>query len=112
MGNNQSNHFPHIPEKVTWSLNTIINGKSQTLLSDFFEGRGGCTQAIHIEASPPQTADLYLGNSSCRPRFNVNHMRVKSPGLANAWPLGRAELAKAPSPGLTRLANAPRLPGG
>ena len=27
-------------------LNTIINGKSQTLLSDFFfEGRGGCTQA-------------------------------------------------------------------
>ena len=44
-GNNQSNHFPHIPEKVTWSLNTIINGKSQTLLSDFFEGRGGCTQA-------------------------------------------------------------------
>ena len=46
MGNNQSNHFPHIPEKVTWSLNTIINGKSQTLLSDFFEVRGGCTQAI------------------------------------------------------------------
>ena len=45
MGNNQSNHFPHIPEKVTWSLNTIINGKSQTLLSDFFEDRGGCTQA-------------------------------------------------------------------
>ena len=45
MGNNQLNHFPHIPEKVTWSLNTIINGKSQTLLSDFFEGRGGCTQA-------------------------------------------------------------------
>ena len=44
-GNNQSNHFPHIPEKVTWSLNTIINGKSQTFLSDFFEGRGGCTQA-------------------------------------------------------------------
>ena len=35
-GNNQSNHFPHIPEKVTRSLNTIINGKSQTLLSDFF----------------------------------------------------------------------------
>ena len=26
-------------------LNTIINGKSQTLLSDFFEVRGGCTQA-------------------------------------------------------------------
>ena len=26
-------------------LNTIINDKSQTLLSDFFEGRGGCTQA-------------------------------------------------------------------
>ena len=46
-GNNQSNHFPHIPEKVTWSLNTIINGKSQTLLSDFFEGRGGCTQATY-----------------------------------------------------------------
>ena len=45
MGNNQSNHFPHIPEKVTWSLNTIINGKSQTLLSVFFEDRGGCTQA-------------------------------------------------------------------
>ena len=45
MGNNQSNHFPHIPEKVTWSLNTIINGKSQTLLSYCFEGRGGCTQA-------------------------------------------------------------------
>ena len=45
MGNNQSNHFPHIPENVTWSLNTIINGKSQMLLSDFFEGRGGCTQA-------------------------------------------------------------------
>ena len=47
MGNNQSNHFPHIPEKVTWSLNTIINGKSQTLLSDFFEERGGCTQAMN-----------------------------------------------------------------
>ena len=44
MGNNQSNHFPHIPEKVTWSLNTIINGKSQTLLSDFFF-RGGA--AVH-----------------------------------------------------------------
>ena len=43
-GNNQSNHFPHIPEKVTWSLNTIINGKSQTLLSDFFL-RGGA--AVH-----------------------------------------------------------------
>ena len=27
-------------------LNTIINGKSQTLLSDFFEDRGGCTQAM------------------------------------------------------------------
>ena len=27
-------------------LNKIINGKSQTLLSDFFEERGGCTQAI------------------------------------------------------------------
>ena len=48
MGTNQSNHFPHIPEKVTWSLNTIINGKSQTLLSDFFEVRGGCTQASHV----------------------------------------------------------------
>ena len=31
-------------------LNTIINGKSQTLLSDFFEERGGCTQArFHME---------------------------------------------------------------
>ena len=39
-GNNQSNHFPHIPEKVTWSLNTIINGKSQMLLSDYFLGEG------------------------------------------------------------------------
>ena len=29
-------------------LNTIINGKSQTLLSDFFEDRGGCTQATAI----------------------------------------------------------------
>ena len=43
MGNNQSNHSPHIPEKVTWSLNTIINDKSQTLLSDFL--RGGA--AVH-----------------------------------------------------------------
>ena len=51
MGTNQSNHFPHIPEKVTWSLNTIINGKSQTLLSDFFEVRGGCTQAKLLLAS-------------------------------------------------------------
>ena len=64
----------------------------------------------------PQTADLYLGNSPCRPRFKVNNVRVKSPGvppgLANARPPGRAKLAKAPPPGLTRLANAPRLPGG
>ena len=60
-----------------------------------------------IVTNPPQTADLYLGNSPCRPRFKVNHVRVKSPGV----PPGRAKLAKAP-PGLTRLANAPRLPGG
>ena len=35
-------------------LNTIINGKSQTLLSDFFfEGRGGCTQATRsLERNP------------------------------------------------------------
>ena len=43
-------------------------------------------------------------------------MRVKSPGvppgLANARSPGRAKLAKAPPPGLTMLANAPRLPGG
>ena len=31
-------------------LNTIINGKSQTLLSHFFEERGGCTQAIPSRA--------------------------------------------------------------
>ena len=64
----------------------------------------------------PQTADLYLGISPCRPRFKVNHMRVKSPGvplgLANARPSGRAKLAKAPPPELTRLANAPWLLGG
>ena len=35
-----------------------------------------------------------------------------SPGLANAWPLGRAKLANAPPPGQTRRANAPQLPGG
>ena len=33
----------------------IINGKSQTLLSDFFEDRGGCTQA---SAPPPGTKHL------------------------------------------------------
>ena len=54
MGNNQSNHFPHIPEKVTWSLNTIINGKSQTLLSDFFEVRGGCIEINRISTQPGQ----------------------------------------------------------
>ena len=59
MGNNQSNHFPHIPENVTWSLNTIINGKSQTLLSDFFfEGRGGCTQATRSRDRDVLTRDL------------------------------------------------------
>ena len=34
-----------------------------------------------------------------------------TPRLANARPLGRAKLAKAPPPGLTERANAPQLPG-
>ena len=32
-------------------------------------------------------------------------------GLANVRPSGSAKFANAPSPGLTRLANAPQLPG-
>ena len=43
-------------------------------------------------------------------------MRVKSSGmargLANARPLGSAKFANAPTPGLTRQAKAPQLPGG
>ena len=31
-------------------LNKIINGKSQTLLSNFFVERGGCTQAMVLSA--------------------------------------------------------------
>ena len=34
-------------------LNTIINDKSQTLLSDFFEDWGGCTQAKRLLKSNP-----------------------------------------------------------
>ena len=68
------------------------------------------------QANPPQTADLYLGNSPCRPRFKVNHVRVKSPGLpsglANARPPGRFKLGKAPHPGLTRLEMPRGCPGG
>ena len=33
------------------------------------------------------------------------------PGLANSRPPGRAKLVKAPPPGLTRRAYAPKLPG-
>ena len=63
-----------------------------------------------------QIADLYLGNSPCRPRFNVNHVRVKSPGvppgLANARPPGRAKLAKAPPPGTDKAGKCPAVARG
>ena len=43
---NQSDHFPRITGKITWSPYTIINGESQTLLLRFLlRGGGGCTQA-------------------------------------------------------------------
>ena len=61
-----------------------------------------------IVTNPPQTTDLYLGNSPCRPRFKVNHVRVKIPGV----PPGRAKLAKAPPPRLTRLQMPRGCPGG
>ena len=52
--------------------------------------------ALAGQANPPQTADLYLGNSPC---FRGNHVGVEtpkvSPGLADALPPGRAKLAKA-----------------
>ena len=50
---NQSDHFPHIPEKVTWFLYMIINGESQTLLFRFFlRGGGGWAQATsHLNFS-------------------------------------------------------------
>ena len=47
----QSNNFPHIPGKITWYLNTIINGKSQTLLPRFFWGERA---AVHRLAVPSQ----------------------------------------------------------
>ena len=48
---NQSDHFPHIPGKITWSPYMIINGESQTLLLRFFlRGGGSCTQATHKRA--------------------------------------------------------------
>ena len=85
MGNNQSNHFPHIPEKVTWSLNTIINGKSQTLLSDFFEGRGGCTQARRAQLvcdSPDSLQDEtdYLYNVFSKNNYNTDFVRRNTHG--------------------------------
>ena len=46
-----------------------------------------------------------------RQRTSTNFSLVP-PGLANARPAGRSELAKAPPPGLTERANAPQLPEG
>ena len=51
--------------------------------------------ALAVQASPPQTAELYLKRPGVLP------------GLANVRPPGRTKLAKAPPPGLTRWANAP-----
>ena len=46
MGNNQSNHFPHIPGKITWYGTRLSTVNHRPFLSDFFL-RGGavCTQA-------------------------------------------------------------------
>ena len=45
MGNNQSNHFPHIPGKITWYGTRLSTVNHRPFLSDFFL-RGGavCTQ--------------------------------------------------------------------
>ena len=42
----------------------------------------------------------------------LTNFSLVPPGLANARPEGRSELAKAPPPGLTERANAPQLPEG
>ena len=45
MGNNQSNHFPHIPGKITWyatRLSTVNHRRSSPVF--FFRRAGGCTQ--------------------------------------------------------------------
>ena len=47
-GNDQSNHFPHIPGKITWywtRLSTVNHRRSSPI---FFPRAGGCTQAIKL----------------------------------------------------------------
>jgi len=85
MGNNQSNHFPHIPEKVTWSLNTIINGKSQTLLSDFFEGRGCCTQANTVRDPVNEMAELATEQEPQFTTARANQTTGLTNGRAGNW---------------------------
>ena len=55
-------------------LNTIINGKSQTLLSDFFEVRGGCTQANALcSLCDLQSSDQHPS------RYNIKGIYLKAP---------------------------------
>ena len=56
----------------------IINGKSQTLLSDFFEDRGGCTQANF--SAPAQEGNLFfLSERSARKK--IHNFPIKSSHL-------------------------------
>ena len=66
MGNNQSNHFPHIPGKITCYGTRLSTVNHRPFLSDFFL-RGGavCTQATNSSSSINATSGF---------RFSVNAM--------------------------------------
>ena len=44
-GNNQSDNFPDIPEKVTWPRTRLSTANHRRSSPIFFRRAGGCTQA-------------------------------------------------------------------
>ena len=49
MGNNQSNHFPHIPGKITWYWTRLTTVNHRPFLSDFFWGEGRSVHRLDVD---------------------------------------------------------------
>ena len=61
MGNNQSNHFPHIPGKITWYWTRLTTVNHRPFLSDFFFlGEGRSVHRLYNCLLPWQQSALIL----------------------------------------------------
>ena len=61
MGNNQSNHFPHIPGKITWYGTRLSTVNHRPFLSDFFLGEG---RSVHRLGFALFIGNIHLNSSS------------------------------------------------